>query len=184
MGEHIVVHRSRLVSRPSTTRPAALVDRNGMDITRLSTTPTPTVKEEIVVEDVPYPTSTTEDNNLQKGTSYISTAGVAGERTLRYAVTTLNGVEVSRQLVSDEITRQPVPEVTVVGTYVTPAAPPPPPQDSGCDENYADACVPIASDVDCASGSGNGPAYLSGTARVVGTDIYDLDRDGDGIACE
>ncbi|WP_290865407.1 excalibur calcium-binding domain-containing protein [Hamadaea sp.] len=53
-----------------------------------------------------------------------------------------------------------------------------------CDPNYAGACVPVASDVDCAGGSGNGPAYFSGTARVVGTDIYDLDRDNDGIACE
>jgi Excalibur calcium-binding domain len=53
-----------------------------------------------------------------------------------------------------------------------------------CDPNYADGCVPIASDVDCAGGSGNGPAYFTGTARVVGTDIYDLDRDNDGIACE
>lgn len=54
----------------------------------------------------------------------------------------------------------------------------------GCDPNYADACVPIASDVDCAGGSGNGPAYVQGPVRVVGTDIYGLDRDGDGIGCE
>lgn len=54
----------------------------------------------------------------------------------------------------------------------------------GCDPNYADACVPIASDVDCAGGSGNGPEYVQGPLRVVGTDIYGLDRDGDGIACD
>jgi resuscitation-promoting factor RpfB len=40
----------------------------------------------------------------------------------------------------------------------------------------------IASDVDCAGGSG--PAYVSGTVRVIGTDIYHLDRDGDGVACD
>jgi hypothetical protein len=44
--------------------------------------------------------------------------------------------------------------------------------------------VPIASDVDCAGGSGNGPAYVRGPVQVVGVDIYDLDRDHDGIACE
>ena len=54
---------------------------------------------------------------------------------------------------------------------------------SACDLNYADACVPIASDVDCAGGSGNGPEYVQGPLRVVGTDIYGLDRDGDGVAC-
>lgn len=45
-------------------------------------------------------------------------------------------------------------------------------------------CVPIASDVDCAGGGGNGPAYVRGPVRVVGEDIYKLDRDGDGIACD
>jgi hypothetical protein len=55
---------------------------------------------------------------------------------------------------------------------------------STCDPNYSGGCVPIASDVDCAGGSGNGPAYFSGTAEVVGTDIYKLDADKDGIACE
>ncbi len=54
---------------------------------------------------------------------------------------------------------------------------------SGCDPNYT-PCVPIASDVDCAGGSGNGPAYVQGPVRVVGVDIYDLDRDGNGIGCE
>ncbi len=56
--------------------------------------------------------------------------------------------------------------------------------EDGCDPNYADVCVPIASDVDCAGGSGNGPEYVQGPLRVIGTDIYGLDRDGDGIACD
>lgn len=54
----------------------------------------------------------------------------------------------------------------------------------GCDPNYEGACVPIASDVDCAGGSGNGPEFVQGPVTVVGTDIYGLDRDGDGIGCE
>jgi hypothetical protein len=57
------------------------------------------------------------------------------------------------------------------------------PKPSGCDSNYS-GCVPVASDVDCEGGSGNGPAYVAGPVRVVGNDIYDLDRDGDGVACE
>jgi hypothetical protein len=64
---------------------------------------------------------------------------------------------------------------------VRPAAPAAP---SGCDPNYAGACVPIASDVDCAGGKGNGPAYVRGPVTVIGTDIYGLDNDRDGIGCE
>lgn len=53
-----------------------------------------------------------------------------------------------------------------------------------CHPSYQGACVPIASDVDCASGSGNGPEYVNGPVQVVGPDEYDLDREGDGIGCE
>lgn len=57
-------------------------------------------------------------------------------------------------------------------------------QNGDCDPNYSGACVPIASDVDCQGGSGNGPAYVAGPVTVVGKDIYDLDRDGNGTGCE
>lgn len=53
-----------------------------------------------------------------------------------------------------------------------------------CHPSYEEKCVPIASDVDCAGGSGNGPTYVRGPVRVVGPDVYGLDRDGDGWACE
>jgi resuscitation-promoting factor RpfB len=52
-----------------------------------------------------------------------------------------------------------------------------------CDSNYS-PCVPIASDVDCAGWSGDGPIYVKGPIRVIGKDIYRLDHDKDGIACE
>jgi hypothetical protein len=59
---------------------------------------------------------------------------------------------------------------------VLPMAPhscaPAPRQSARCDPNYS-GCVPIASDVDCAGGSGNGPAY-TGRARVIGRDIYGI----------
>jgi len=54
----------------------------------------------------------------------------------------------------------------------------------GCDPNYAGACLkPGVSDYDCDGGSGDGP-YYTGYVEVVGDDHYDLDRDGDGVACE
>jgi hypothetical protein len=72
-------------------------------------------------------------------------------------------------------------------TTEQPAPPPPvepaPQPQPQCDPNYT-GCVPIASDVDCAGGSGNGPAYVKGPVQVIGNDIYDLDKDHDGTACE
>jgi hypothetical protein len=53
-----------------------------------------------------------------------------------------------------------------------------------CDPNYEGACLkPDSSDYDCAGGSGDGPDY-TGPVQSVGDDPYDLDRDGDGSACE
>jgi hypothetical protein len=56
----------------------------------------------------------------------------------------------------------------------------------GCHPSYAGTCLPAdASDVDCGGGSGNGPVYATAKRfQVVGPDVFDLDRDGDGIACE
>lgn len=53
-----------------------------------------------------------------------------------------------------------------------------------CDPNYEGACLkPDSLDYDCAGGSGDGPDY-TGPVQSVGEDPYDLDRDGDGSACE
>lgn len=84
-----------------------------------------------------------------------------------------------------------LPPTTTTSTTQPPPPPPPPttaeiqpffPQQD-CDPNYS-GCVPIASDVDCAGGSGNGPAYVSGPVKVIGVDIYKLDHDKDGYGCE
>ena len=54
-----------------------------------------------------------------------------------------------------------------------------------CDHNYSGRCLrPNVSDYDCAGGSGNGPYYVRGPFRVVGSDHYGLDSDHDGTACE
>lgn len=122
---------------------------------------------------------------MEKGTTRVATAGVDGTRTKVYEVTKEDGVEVSRSLVEERMSIQPVNEVIAIGTKEPLVVPPPAPEPAGdCDSNYADACVPIASDVDCAGGSGNGPAYVVGPVRIIGSDVYDLDRDGDGIACD
>jgi len=154
-----------------------------------SPTPTPEVRTETAEEAVPFAAVTAEDAGHDVGWSAVTTAGQNGVKTKTYRVTYVAGAETARELVSEVVTTAPVDQVTSVGTR-QPAPPPaaapaPAPQTGGgCDPNYSGACVPIASDVDCAGGSGNGPAYVQGPVTVVGRDIYDLDRDGDGVGCD
>lgn len=138
------------------------------------------VTTETTTEVVPYTSTTKSDATLTKETRKTVTAGANGVRTLTFEITKIRGKEVSRVQVKSEVTTQPTTEVVAVGTKSSVSSSSP----SSCDHNYSGGCVPIASDVDCGGGSGNGPAYFYGTATVVGSDIYGLDRDGDGIACE
>lgn len=52
-----------------------------------------------------------------------------------------------------------------------------------CHPSYSGCLDPNASDYDCAGGRGNGPKY-TGRVRVLGPDVFRLDRDNDGIGCE
>ncbi len=128
---------------------------------------------------IAFETQTADDNSINKGETRVVQEGQNGIKTITYEVTYKNGQQVDKRQTKDEVTAQPVTKVVHNGTYVAP----PPPQPK-CDPNYSGACVPIASDVDCAGGSGNGPAYVQGPVKVIGRDIYDLDRDGDGVGCD
>lgn len=52
-----------------------------------------------------------------------------------------------------------------------------------CHPNYSGCLNPNASDYDCIGGSGNGP-YYTGKVRILGPDVFGLDRDGDGWGCQ
>ena len=154
----------------ATSGPEQVVD----DPTPSTAEPSPVVetKQVTVTQQIPFSTRTVNDSSLAKGTQKVRTKGVAGAKTVTYEVTYTNGVETGRTVKAEKVTKKPVAQVVAVGTKT-----------SKCDPNYS-GCVPIASDVDCAGGSGDGPAYVKGPIQVIGDDIYDLDRDGDGIACE
>jgi hypothetical protein len=123
---------------------------------------------------IPFKTRTVKDSSLPEGTNETRVRGVAGVRTLTYEVTVTDGVQSGKRLIKSVVTRKPVTKVTAVGTRSEP----------DCDPNYSGGCVPVDSDVDCAGGSGNGPSYVDGVVEVVGSDIYDLDRDNDGYGCD
>jgi hypothetical protein len=187
-----------LAAAPTTKTSVATTTTTSSATTTSPATPaetTATVTEVVVIA---FATRTVEDALLDTGRTVVRTRGRAGSKTVTWTVRTRGGVEVARTPSGEKVTLEPVDEVTVVGTKApapktTPtAAPKPtptpsaakPPTSGTCDPNYAGACVPVASDVDCAGGSGNGPAYVQGPVQVVGTDIYKLDADHDGIGCE
>jgi hypothetical protein len=85
---------------------------------------------------------------------------------------TINQLRRRIRSLRDQVAAAPAP---------APAPAPEPAQD--CDPNY-DPCVPIASDVDCLGGSGNGPEYVAGPVTVIGSDVYNLDGNNDGVGCE
>jgi len=145
------------------------------------TAPVTTYKEVQATEAVPFEKVNQDDATRDLGTSAVTTAGQNGIVTKTFRLTLVDNKETARTEIKSEITTLAVNEVTSVGTKKPYVAPTPPPRN--CDSNYS-GCVPIASDVDCAAGSGNGPAYVSGPVQVIGSDIYDLDRDGDGWGCE
>ena len=148
------------------------------------TKPQPKIETKTVTatEAVAFTSSTIEDGTIAQGVTQTKTAGVNGVRTITHEVTYTDGVETARTVTKDEVTTAPVNEVTALGTRVAYVPPPVVQRASNCDPNYT-GCVPVASDVDCIGGSGNGPAY-TGKVQVIGTDIYGLDRNGDGWGCE
>jgi hypothetical protein len=161
-------------SESVTVDPAATGPTESAPATAAEPAPVVTTKTVKTTKSIAFATKKVEDDSLAEGKTKVTTKGVAGVRTLTYEVTLTDGKETGRKLISDTVTRKPVTKVIAIGTK---------PASDGCDPNYR-PCVPIASDVDCAGGSGNGPAYVDGPVTVVGSDIYDLDRDDDGVACD
>lgn len=157
---------------PTTTEPTTVAPTPTAVVKPKSTT----VKKSVIeFRVIPFKKKTVTDDSMAEGEKAVTTTGVNGTRRLTYEVTFVNGVQTAKELLKQEVAKQPRTQITSVGTKAE--------EESECDPNYS-GCVPIASDVDCSGGSGNGPAYVRGPVTVVGSDIYDLDRDNDGVGCE
>lgn len=159
-------------ANPEQPKSATKTDTQNVQTQKTNVT-TKTVTE---TQPIAFTKTTVNDGSLEKGKTTITTVGVDGIKTLTYQITYTDGKQTAKKLLKEEVTKQPIAEVTAVGTKVAAS--------SSCDTNYSGACVPIASDVDCAGGNGNGPAYVRGPVKVIGSDIYGLDRDGNGLGCE
>ncbi len=137
--------------------------------TTQAATPVIATKTETETQEVPFEKQTVELASLAKGQTQLQTAGRNGTKTLTHTITLTDGVETNRQT-KEEVTLQPVHEVTRVGTYVAPAPV------SNCDPNYS-GCVPVVSvDLDCPD--------IGFTVQVLGSDRHRFDGNNDGWGCE
>ena len=74
------------------------------------------IVEETEEEVIDYEIERTEDPNRDRGTEEITRKGVEGVRTVFFEKRTVNGEEVSRERVRDEVTAEPVSRQVTVGT--------------------------------------------------------------------
>ncbi len=69
-------------------------------------------------EKIPFSSETVKSSAMAKGTKKVTQKGVDGVKTLTYEDKVVNGEVQSSELVSEEITRKPVKQITTVGTLV------------------------------------------------------------------
>ena len=74
-------------------------------------------KEKVTeTESLPYDTEYQDTDELYYDESEVKTAGQAGEKEVTYQVTYVDGVEESREALSEKVTKEPVSEVILQGT--------------------------------------------------------------------
>lgn len=82
-------------------------------------------------EEVAYPTEYEETASLYEGETEIKTPGEKGEKEVTYKLTYVDGKQESKEAVSEEVTKEPVPEVVLKGTMVKEEETSPAPDYSG-----------------------------------------------------
>ena len=135
--------------------------------------PVVTTKDVTETQEIPFSKVNKDDPGLTKGKTAVSQKGINGVKTLTYTITYSDSKETDKKLVKEEVTTQPVPEITNTGTYVYVAPPKP---KSNCDPNYS-PCIPnVSYDLNCPD--------IGHRVTVIGTDRHRLDADNDGTGCD
>jgi len=80
-----------------------------------------TVEKTVYQEQIPFETVYKEDSSTYKGDNKVTTSGSNGEREVVANVVRENGIEVTRDILSEKITKDPTTKVVVKGTKARPA---------------------------------------------------------------
>lgn len=76
-----------------------------------------------VEEDIDFATETIRDYNIPSGSEEVRQLGEFGKVKKTYKVKTIDGNEVSRELVNEEVVREPVTRIVAIGTSIQNATP-------------------------------------------------------------
>lgn len=74
------------------------------------------IEEEIIESEIPYESVKEQDSSLYLGETAVKQYGVPGIKRDVYKITKSDGNEVSRELVSSEVSKEPINEVILTGT--------------------------------------------------------------------
>ena len=85
--------------------------------------PVLTTKTATTTEVIPYTTTYTywNDKNRIVGSQTIGTYGISGSKTTTWTVSYSDSTETGRKKISETVTKDPVNQIVIVGTYVTPS---------------------------------------------------------------
>jgi murein DD-endopeptidase MepM/ murein hydrolase activator NlpD len=74
-----------------------------------------------IKEEIPFQTETKDDPNMFRGDTKVQQVGQAGERVVSYNITRENGRTIQRQIVSENVTKEPQNRIVIRGTKVIPS---------------------------------------------------------------
>ncbi|WP_051556707.1 M23 family metallopeptidase [Alkalihalobacterium bogoriense] len=72
-------------------------------------------------EEIPYQTETKEDSSMFKGDTKVEQEGEVGKKIVSYEVTKENGKTVKREVISEEVVKEPTTKIVVKGTKEQPS---------------------------------------------------------------
>ncbi len=87
-------------------------DKDKIEVVRVD------IREEIVKKDIPFKTKENEDDKLSWRTKKVTQKGEKGIRKITYKVVSHNGKEITRKVLNESITKEPITEVVTQGTYM------------------------------------------------------------------
>lgn len=94
------------------------INKTDNDQTQTQQTEAERTVTETKKESISYETKTVEDGSIEYDQTVVRTEGSYGEKTYTYSVTYKGDKEASRELVKEEVTKQPVAKVIARGTKI------------------------------------------------------------------